>query len=780
MIPILYSKNEKNFSTNGIGILTECLECTVTETRNGAYEAELIYPVNGRLYPYISEKCFIKAKANETSELQIFRIYGSSKPMDGMVTFKAEHISYSLSGIPIESVTVKSGKAQYAMDQIFSSGIHDHGFSAYSDIDTLGSTLLSFISIRAALGGVKNSVLDVYGGEYEFDNFNVKLHKQRGTDTGVIIAYGKNLTDIKQEKNISEMYTAVFPYAKIASTAEEAGEITITLPEKIITTSVYQDSVYHNTLIKDFSEYFAEGEEITPELLRSKTAAWIKTSGIETPKVSLTVSFKRLWDSPEYKHYAILERVRLCDIISVYFPKLGVSAKAKVVKTVFNSITEKYISLELGDARPNLASTINKNISDIDEVKETIKTQSTAMSAKLADAILDVTEAITGQKGGYVVLNPANNPQEILILDTPNISTALNVWRWNSAGLGHSSTGYNGPFTTAITSDGRIVADLITAGILRGELLEAGSVRSSALSASYKNEVTNEITGASNKVEQAFVAADEQLRSLIKNVSAALTDEKQYTEERISEILQTVSNLTVSFSDQYTGGINSITNSSGLNGISSEWEYTGLVQTLQNTDTKNNTVSGSCFVLNSGMLSQKISVIAGSTYILTFKAKKTGVNGSVKISCSDTEHYVFSNSEQFDWTEYHISFLTPSNLITVEMNSLGDSLYVADLMLTEGTAKRRWSPAPNEIYTSSAKIDRYGIYFSNSDDRSMTMMNSREFSILDEGKKAVTINKELSVFPKAVVTEEFEAVGLKFFKVNGGVDITLIDDQGGM
>lgn len=211
---------------------------------------------------------------------------------------------------------------------------------------------------------------------------------------------------------------------------------------------------------------------------------------------------------------------------------------------------------------------------------------------KLAQAIAKATALITGQNGGFVVLNPSENPQEILIMDTPDIGTAVNVWRWNSAGLGHSSNGYNGRSNLAITADGTINADFIVSGTIRGALIEADSIKSSAISQSYKSEVTNEITEATNEVEQAFVAADEQLRSLIATATSELSGDILQTERKISELVQTVNELSLSFTTQYTGGINNIANSSALNGVSSDWEYSGVVQALQNNDTKNNTLSG--------------------------------------------------------------------------------------------------------------------------------------------------------------------------------------------
>lgn len=195
----------------------------------------------------------------------------------------------------------------------------------------------------------------------------------------------------------------------------------------------------------------------------------MSTSGFDEPSVNITVSFKSLWDSPEYESYKLLERVSLCDTVTVYYQDLGIEATAKVIKTVYDVLGERYTSIELGDAAANLADNLN-GLSD--EIASQIQNQEVSQTLKLNAAISKATAAITGQSGGNVVLNPPNNPQEILILDTDDITTAQNVWRWNSGGLGFSSTGYNGEYATAITSDGLIVADFIATGTLNAAEVE--------------------------------------------------------------------------------------------------------------------------------------------------------------------------------------------------------------------------------------------------------------------------------------------------------------------
>lgn len=778
MIPILYKAKETDFTHNGVGPLRDALSCVVTEERNGIFEAELQYPVEGPLFDYIQEDCIFKAKPNDTAAPQLFRIYKSSKPFNGVVTYYGEHISYELNGNPIESVTVATANATHALNAVLSSAILEHEYSAVSDIETLNSTSLSLVSVRAALGGVEGSIIDTYGGEYEFDNFRIKLHRQRGRDTGIKIAYGKNLTDFKQEKSISEVFTAVFPYAKYTpqpeeGTEEEPEEVVVTLPEKIICSNKAALYARKRVLMKDFSQDFESGEEITEAKLRSKAQHYVNTSGFDVPAVNITVSFVNLWQSPEYAKYALLERVNLCDTVTVEFPKYKVTATAKVIKTQYDTLKERYNTIQLGNARANFADTFNQTSAGVEAARQEIKKQATAQSVKLAQAIAKATALITGQNGGFVVLNPSENPQEILIMDTPDIGTAVNVWRWNSAGLGHSSNGYNGPFELAITADGTINADFIVSGTIRGALIEADSIKSSAISQSYKSEVTNEITEATNEVEQAFVAADEQLRSLIATATSELSGDILQTERKISELVQTVNELSLSFTTQYTGGINNIANSSALNGVSSDWEYSGVVQALQNNDTKNNTLSGACFWITSGTLSQDVSVIAGSKYTLTVKAKKSAVRGYVKVISGGSEIEVLNSAEAAEWTEYTVTFVTASNLLTVEAYAYADYLYLADIMLTEGDAKQRWTPAPNEIYTTDVKIDRHGIHITNTESETSTIINNVEFAVLYREEKVITVNKDTTILTKAKVLQELTVGRLKTVNVEANSDLNI-------
>lgn len=779
MIPALYNKSETTFTHNGVGLLSEAVKATVTEERNGSYELSLQYPITGRFYSEITEGAIIKAKANETSEPQLFRIYKSSKPINGIVTYSAEHISYDLNGIPLLGFSIKNATPQMALTKAIEGAALPCPFTAYSNISTLNSTeILTPCSVRALLGGQTGSLLDVWGGEYEFDNFTVKLYLHRGKDNGVVIEYGKNLKDLKQESNIAECYTHLMPYA-VYTVQDESGnseEKYVYLAEKVIPLTEAEDIGHNKAFIMDFSDRFGGNEEITEEKLRAKATAYAAAADLGTPKVNITVSFVQLWQTEEYKNIAPLERVKLCDTVTVRFSKLGVAATSKVIKTVYNSLQEKYESVTLGDAKSSFANTVNKQQEAIQEIKSSVKKGQAEATEQLKKAIANATSLITGHSGGYVVLNPAEKPQEILILDTPTIDEAVNVWRWNSGGLGYSSTGYNGEYSLAMTMDGAIVADFISAGILNGALLQADSVQSSAISQRYKAEVTNEIGETASSIEQAFVAADEQLLSLITSVQTVLTGDVETLETTVSQLRQTVESLTLSYTSKTAGGINNIRNSSGLNGVSDDWSYSGSVVAQQTAEAINNTSSGSLFRLRIATLSQEITVLRGKKYTLTFRARAATSNRCYALlNNGGNDTYIFDTQASGSWTDYALTFTASGDTVTLTAGTTGYYLYVADFMLVEGEQKTHWSPAPNEIYTTNVKIDRRGINITNSESSTETIIDNTQFAVKHAGNIVLTVNKDLTTLRKTEVTDELTIGKGKFVPHTDGLNFALLD-----
>ena len=460
--PILYSATETNFNHNGIGILSACVACEVTEEANGIFELSMQYPMDGIHFEDISTRSIIKAKADQFRDPQLFRVYAISKPMNGIVSVLAEHISYDLSGIPVSpfhAVNINNALAGLKNNAVVSCPFEfwtDKMTPAEFDVPTPAS-------IRSRLGGSAGSILDVYGGEYEFDNYTVKLHNNRGMNRGVSIRYGKNLTDIKQEENCSSVITGVYPYWMDAE-----GNTLVELPEKIVNAP----GTYNFDRIKtiDLSEQYEN--QPTIEQVRAFAKKYVETNNVGIPKISLSVSFAQLEQSEEYKGLKLLERVSLFDTVNVEFPALKVSATAKVVKVVYDVIADRVKSVTLGNVRANIADTIAEQIVEIEKKSN---------KSFLQVAIESLTKTILGARGGsvrFLDTNGDGEPDTLYIADNPDPTQAVKVWRFNYEGWGASENGYNGPFELGATLKDGIVADFITAGTLYGMLVKAGAIES--------------------------------------------------------------------------------------------------------------------------------------------------------------------------------------------------------------------------------------------------------------------------------------------------------------
>lgn len=453
--PILYSATETSFDHNGLGILGDCVSCFVTEEANGMFELSMQYPMDGIHFEDIQSRSIIKAKPDQFREPQLFRVYNISKPsINGIVDISAQHISYDLSGIPVSPFTADG--VALALVGLQSNAVVDCPFEFWTDKETVAKFAVQHpASIRSRLGGVAGSILDVYGGEYEFDNYTVKLYNNRGADRGVSVRYGKNLTSLRQEENCLNVATGIYPYWM----NPENGNI-VQLPEKIINSPGTYDFVKIRTV--DFTSSFME--EPTEDQLRSATERYIKNNEIGIPVVSMDVSFAQLQKSEEYKNLKLLERVSLFDTISVEFPAMKVSAKAKAVRVVYNVLLDRIESVSLGSVRANIADTIVEQQKQIEKAP----TKTDLQLAKEA-----ATAWLTNGKGyEYKRRDESGMVIETFYLDTPDIETAVNVLRIGQSGIGFSHNGINGPYESAWTIDGKFVADFITAGTLNAALVD--------------------------------------------------------------------------------------------------------------------------------------------------------------------------------------------------------------------------------------------------------------------------------------------------------------------
>lgn len=627
MIPILYDKNETAFTSNGLGRLSDCIRCIVTEQRNGVYECEFEYPVNGNHFDDITVGRIIACTHDDYGDVQPFDIYSKSEPINGVVTFNAHHISYRLNEITVKPF--EAGTVALALQNIKNYSVTTNPFTFWTD----RSSSAQFVNAvprkaRNMLGGEENSILDVFGtGEYEFDKFTVRFYAHRGQDTNISIRYAKNLTNFENDYDIQDSYTAVVPFWKGQN--DQSEDVLVTLSEWYILSGHTVDSGRVVCVPMDLSTEFDTPP--TEAQLRTKAQNRLSASDAWNPNQTVKINFVQLWQTEEYKDYAPLQRVRLCDTVGVFVPMYNMSLRAKVISVTYNVLLDRYDSMTLGDKPTTYAHVIEKqydskvagiidgfaalsssisgveqalvdlqddleeqidakietwaqtsnpasswttselraqhnndlwlytgtsnitvgsvtikpqgvykyngtnntwvaysstssNLFDLVDGKSTIfygspsgtyankrtgdylvdastgKTYRWSGSAwvvqtdyqtaianatatiqdDIEDAIEDATDLILGGTGGYVIttVNANGQPIELLITDNMDINQAQNVWRWNQGGFGHSKTGYNGTYTTAITQDGHIVADFIDVGTLTANLIRAGVMTS--------------------------------------------------------------------------------------------------------------------------------------------------------------------------------------------------------------------------------------------------------------------------------------------------------------
>ena len=358
MIPILYAENESLFATLGIGGLGQARSCRVKWQLNGAYELEMQYPVTGWRFAELLPRRLIRATAGPDEEAQTFRIYRVTKPLDGFCTVYARHIAYDLMGHsvrPFQVASLLEAAQQVSRDAV----VQQHEFTIVAGFaSATACTVTTPRSVWSMLGGQRGSLLDIYGGEWDFDNRTVTLRERLGADLGVTVRYGVNLRTLEQDENLANTWTAVHPYWQSTD-----GLTVVTLPEDTISTGTFD---YTRVLVLDLSGEWPEAP--TEDELRSRTRKYISDNQVGVPAVALDVSFVPLDQTEEYKDRSFLQAVHKGDTVAVEFPTawdkttgepvVWVRAAARAVETVWLPMEDKYESIRLGQKRASFVSTL--------------------------------------------------------------------------------------------------------------------------------------------------------------------------------------------------------------------------------------------------------------------------------------------------------------------------------------------------------------------------------------------------------------------------------------
>lgn len=347
MIPILFSPKATNFTGRGIGLLSDAISCKVIEERNGAFEMELVYPVDGLHYADITERSIIMAIPSPYRNAQPFRVYSMEQPINGVVTIKARHLSYDMTGIPVEPFTITGGIADI-MDEIDTNAPLNTGFSLQGDVTGSATfTLDKPASMKSCLGGMEGSVLDLFGGEYLFDGYSVQLLASRGSVKDYKVAYAKNITAFKRTTDTGKLVTGIFPFWA-------SGNDTQILTRKVV--EIIEDADYTNVPVVDLTDKFES--KPTKQQLLDAAEAYIADNDLGELEVSLDVSFVDLASIDEYAGRARDLKIDLCDTVTIVFPMYGVETQAKIVRIETNVLLERYELITVGTEQTTVADTI--------------------------------------------------------------------------------------------------------------------------------------------------------------------------------------------------------------------------------------------------------------------------------------------------------------------------------------------------------------------------------------------------------------------------------------
>ena len=440
MIPCLYHANETQYSTNGIGKLSDAISCTVTEKRNGSFELKLTYPSDGIHAGHLEEGNIILARPAEKKRSQPFRIYKITTPLSGMLSVQARRISYQLNFITVSPVSA-SGCAT-ALSALKQSASQDCPFTLETDISSSASFSVGTpASLRNSLGGMEGSILDTFGGEYEWDRYSVYLHKSRGADHGVRIVYGKNLIDFSMERSIENVITALHPYWKDS----ETGEV-VELPEKVV--KVTRATVpYEKVSVLDCTGDFENRP--TEEQLRNRAGSYLKSTSLTDPNVDISINFTQLWQTPGYEDVVEAERVSLCDTVHVYICKLGIEVSSKVTETEYDVLLERYRSIVLPNSTVSSRnSSLTASLNGIREAASTAGRVAARAEVEASDAILmnasqQLLNILSVSLLGLHCSSGTDDSGETVqyAYNAVNLSASTFAWKNSKAGLFISSDG---------------------------------------------------------------------------------------------------------------------------------------------------------------------------------------------------------------------------------------------------------------------------------------------------------------------------------------------------
>lgn len=581
--------------------------------------------------------------------------------------------------------------------------------------------------------------------------------------TGEYVTSELNLRSLSFKGSSSDFATRLYAYGKDGMTMEEA----------IVDGSRYGLTYVENN---DYSDklvcaYWSDDRYTVPENLYADALEKLNTMSWPVRAYECNV-VDLAKQNPDYSFlaFSMHKKITLIDT------ERSIRVEHQIVEYDEYPDEPELNVVTLSCATETITSRLHDNLDTaVADLENKIGTGDNIVTEALVQRLNAATAMLTGAFGNYTY----SMNGELFMMDNPDPAVAQVVWRWNVNGFGKSSTGIDGPYTTALTFDDQFITSVINAMVIRGSLIEADSIEAKSISQSYTDGV----------LQQSFMAAEGKIEAKFGEISEYLTNDEKtgaldVIQESIHTLRETVDGINVDFKEVFRGGINYIANSSGQNGVSADWITSGTVEAVQSSDTKNTTVANSCFRLAANAtLSQTIdSIVPGTTYAISLKAKKTSSNlSTVKVVYNgNQEAYVFSSSVASGWAEY--SYVLPdiqSSNIQIVVSTSSSDLFVADIMLCEGATPKAWTPAPNEIYTSGVNIDKNGIEVYRSENSEKTVITNSKFAGYYNDEEIFSLNKDETRTKKTVVDGDLTVGSCKFITFNsgssGGLNIVVLD-----
>ena len=376
MRPILFNKNETAFDTYGLGELN-VTKGTVTRERNGNYTLYSEIPANDPMVATLEKEMKLKADAGLRTKNQTFEISRIVKDSSNIVKIYGQHISHKLEYMVLRNATAFNGSAFSALSIWRGALIGDLRFDVWSDIQTTGKGVFDISKMenaRQALGGVEGSILDIYGGEYEFDNMTVRLHKQLGRTAPTVLEYGRNILSAELDETIESAYTSVLPFATYTPDKPEGDTsdsqpdpVTVTLPENYVDSKYKALYAHRRIKVVDFSSEFksdSKSKDIpTPDKLRKLATDYMEHNAIGKPKINIKIEYADLAKTLDYADNGWIEELELCDIVPIYYPQIGLTDEtAKVTTVTYDFVNERNESVEFGDIGTNVRATMQSGL----------------------------------------------------------------------------------------------------------------------------------------------------------------------------------------------------------------------------------------------------------------------------------------------------------------------------------------------------------------------------------------------------------------------------------